>query len=121
MVLLAQKAVINMPNVIEEAIRRKLSNRRASITFSFQCNRLAYSATISRYANGDLAEIFINNSKVGSDSDGAAKDSAVVCSIALQHGVPLNTIRKALLRDPRGIASSPLGTALDLIAEAESC
>jgi hypothetical protein len=63
-----------------------------------------------------LAEIFINNSKVGSDSDSAAKDSAVVCSIALQHGVPLSTIRKALLRDPRGVASSPLGMALDLIA-----
>jgi hypothetical protein len=31
-------------------------------------------------------------------------------------GVPLDTIRKALLRDPRGVASSPLGVALDLIA-----
>jgi ribonucleoside-diphosphate reductase alpha chain len=59
---------------------------------------------------------FYQNSKVGSDSDSAAKDSAVVCSIALQHGVPLSTIRKALLRDPRGVASSPLGMALDLIA-----
>ena len=103
--------------------RQRLPDRRASITFSFHCNRLAYSATISRYPNGDLAEIFINNSKVGSDSDSAAKDSAVVCSLALQHGVPLATIRKALLRDPRGIASSPLGVALDLIAtwEGEQC
>jgi len=105
-----------MTNVMEGAERRKLANRRASITFSFECNRLAYRATISRYPNGDLAEIFINNSKAGSDSDSAAKDSAVICSPALQHGVPLNTIRKALLRDPRGIASSPLGIALDLIA-----
>lgn len=105
-----------MANLIEGASRRKLSNRRASITFGFQCNRLAYSATISRHPNGDLAEIFINNSKVGSDSDSAAKDSAVVCSLALQHGVPLTVIRKALLRDPRGVASSPLGVALDLVA-----
>jgi hypothetical protein len=105
-----------MPNLMEEAVRRKLANRRASITFNFQCNSLAYSATISRYADGNLAEIFINNSKVGSDSDSAAKDSAVVCSLALQHGVALTVIRKALLRDPRGIASSPLGVALDLIA-----
>ena len=36
-----------------------------------------------------LAEIFINNSKAGSQSDAAAKDAAVVCSIALQFGVPL--------------------------------
>jgi hypothetical protein len=44
--------------------------------------------------------------------------AAVIASIALQHGVPLETIRRALLRDPRGQPSSPLGAALDLIAEA---
>jgi ribonucleoside-diphosphate reductase alpha chain len=110
-----------MSNLIEEPRRRKLADRRPSTTFDFRCNSLAYSATIARYPNGDLAEIFINNSKVGSDSDSAAKDSAVVCSLALQHGIPLNTIRKALLRDPRGIASSPLGVALDIITGASSC
>jgi hypothetical protein len=97
--------------------RRKLSNRRPSISFAFECNSLAYTATISRYSNGDLAEIFISNSKAGSHSDSAAKDSAVICSIALQHSVPLDTIRKALLRDSHGRASSPLGVALDIIAE----
>jgi len=107
-------------NIIKWAKRRKLPDRRACITFEFRCNSLAYTATVSHFENGDLAEIFINNSKVGSDSDSAAKDSAVVASIALQHGVPLNTIRKALLRDPRGVASSPLGVALDLIAGSSS-
>jgi len=34
----------------------------------------------------------------------------------LQFGTPIDVIRGALLRDPRGIASSPLGIALDLIA-----
>src|SRR5262245_4787236 len=112
-----------MSHLSNLAVRRKLSNRRPSITFNFECIRLAYFATISHYPNGDLAEIFINNSKVGSDSDSAAKDSAVVCSLALQHGVPLTTIRKALLRDSRGVASSPLGVALDVIAgwESEQC
>lgn len=92
------------------AERNRLPGRRASITFGFRCN------SISRYPSGDLAEIFINNTKVGSDSDSAAKDSAVVCLLALQHGVPLSTIRKALLRDSRGVASSPLGIALDIVA-----
>ena len=44
-------------------------------------------------------------------------DAYVVASLALQHGVAVDTIRKALLRDPRGVASSPLGVALDLISE----
>ena len=96
--------------------RERLPNRRASETFSFLCNDLKYLATVSRFADGRLAEIFIDNAKAGSHSDSAAKDAAVVCSIALQYGVPLDVMRRALLRDPRGVASSPLGVALDRIA-----
>jgi ribonucleoside-diphosphate reductase alpha chain len=73
-------------------------------------------ATVSFFDDGRLAEIFIGNGKAGSGTDTAAKDSAVVASIALQHGVPLETIRRALLRDSRGVASSPLGAAIDLLA-----
>jgi hypothetical protein len=54
---------------------------------------------------------------LGSGIDAASKDSAVVASIALQHGVPVDVIRKALLRDSQRKASSPLGAALDAIAE----
>ena len=95
------------------ALRERLSNRRASGSFAFQCGGMRYVASISRFPDGRLAEIFITNHKVGSDADAAAKDSAVVCSIALQHGTPVDVIRKALLRDGRGVASSPLGVALD--------
>jgi ribonucleoside-diphosphate reductase alpha chain len=80
---------------------------------------MRYIASIARYDDGRLAEIFISNHKSGSDADAAAKDSAVVCSIALQHGVPVEIIRHALLRDGRGVASSPLGVALDLITAGE--
>lgn len=98
------------------AERERLANRRGSETFDFECGNFHYVATISRFADGRLAEIFIGNGKAGSSLDTAAKDSAVVCSIALQHGVPLDVIRHALLRDARGVASSPLGVALDRLA-----
>jgi hypothetical protein len=49
-----------------------------------------------------------------------ACDAAVVASIALQYGVPLEVIRKALMRDARGQASGPLGVALDRVAGGES-
>jgi hypothetical protein len=45
-----------------------------------------------------------------------AQDAAVVCSLALQHGVPVETIRKALMRDAKGSASGPLAVALDRLA-----
>jgi hypothetical protein len=100
--------------------RERLANRRASETFAFECNGLHYLATISRYSDHRLAEIFISNAKAGSHSDSAAKDSAIVCSIALQHGVQVEVIRRALLRDSRGRPSSPLGAALDQLAGDES-
>jgi hypothetical protein len=96
--------------------RARLPNRRASTSFSFECGPHRYIATISHFPNGELAEIFLGNGRAGSDIDDAAKDSAVVASIALQYGVPLDVIRKALLRDSRDVASSPLGAALDRIA-----
>jgi len=97
-------------------VRSRLPNRRASMTFAFECGPHHYVATISYFPNdGTLAEIFLGNGRAGSDIDAAAKDSAVVCSIALQYGVPVNTIRKALPRDAHGRASSPLGRALDIV------
>jgi hypothetical protein len=97
--------------------RTRLPNRRGSVSFNFQCGSFAYVATISRFDDGRLAEIFLSNGKAGSGTDSIAKDSAVVASIALQHGVPLEVIRHALLRDSQGRASTPLGAALDIIAQ----
>jgi hypothetical protein len=99
------------------AARERLPNRRASETFSIEVAGRKYRVSISLYSDGRLAEIFISNNRVNSDSDTAAKDSAVVCSIALQFGVPLETIRRALMRDSRGQPSGPLGVALDAISE----
>jgi hypothetical protein len=96
-------------------MRQRLENRRASETIAFECGGQHYRATVSRFPDDRLAEIFLTNGKAGSDTDAAARDSAVVCSIALQFGTPVNVIRHALLRDSRGVASSPLGVALDLI------
>jgi hypothetical protein len=96
--------------------RTRLPNRRACETFEITAGGLNYRATVGRRDDGQVAEIFLSNHKVGSQADTAAKDSAVVCSIALQFGVPLETIRRALMRDGQGRPSGPLGVALDLLA-----
>jgi hypothetical protein len=96
--------------------RERLPNRRASEQIDFACNSFWYVATVSRFSDGRLAEIFISKGKCGSDSDVAARDSAVVCSIALQYGVPPGVIRHALVRDSWGRPSGPLGVVLDLLA-----
>ena len=97
--------------------RRRLPNRRRSETFSLQCAGLSYTATISWFDDGSLGELFLTNHKNGSDADTAARDSAIVFSIALQYGADPEKIRKALCRDSRGNASGPLGVALDAIKQ----
>jgi hypothetical protein len=98
-------------------VRRRLPNRRFSETFAVRAQSMGFTATISRFDDGQVAEIFLSNHRAGSDADANACDVAVVASIALQFGVPLEVIRKALSRDGHGRARTPLGAALDLIAE----
>jgi hypothetical protein len=96
--------------------RRRLPNRRHSENFSFRCNELAYTCTFSRFPNTDeIGELFLNNHRVNSHADVNARDAAVIFSIAAQHNVPIETIRRALMRNADGTASGPLGAALDII------
>jgi ribonucleoside-diphosphate reductase alpha chain len=97
--------------------RRRLPNRRCSETFEVRAQGLRFVATISRFDDGSLGEIFISNHKAGSQSDVNARDAAITASLALQHGVPLDVLRKALTRDPGGLAAGPLGVVLDRIAD----
>jgi hypothetical protein len=96
--------------------RRRLPDRRACETFELECDGQIYLATVSRFRDGALGEIFLNSIKLGSTIDTAARDSAIMCSLLLQHGGDVGVIRKALCRDSKGRASGPLGTALDMLA-----
>jgi len=101
------------------AMRSRLPSRRASETFDFEVGGLHYRATISRFPEGGcVAEIFLCN-KSGSQADSNVRDAAVAASLAFQYGCPLDVLRNALLRDLRGKAATPLGVALDLVAERE--
>jgi YD repeat-containing protein len=97
--------------------RQRLPNRREHQVISFTtADGFRYTAGLAYFDDGHLAEIFLNSEKVGSAVETAARDSAVVASLALQHGVPADTIRHALTRNSDGDASGPLGKLLDLLA-----
>src|SRR5439155_19414246 len=97
--------------------RERLANRRLNETFSFECNGLKFTASASRFADGRLAELFLNNHKNNSGADVSARDAAIVLSIALQFGADLDVIRRALSRDAQGRATGPLGAALDRLVK----
>jgi hypothetical protein len=98
--------------------RNRLPNRRPAESFELVVDGLGYTATVGRFSDGTLGELFLNNHKSNSSADTGARDSAIVFSIAIQHGADPETIRRALCRDSQGRPSGPLGAALDVIAEA---
>ena len=99
--------------------RQRLPHRRPSENLTFEIDGLRFTATVSHYPDGRIAEIFLNNHKAGNQSDTNARDAAIILSFALQHGADINEIRKALCRDSQGKALGPVGAALDIIAERE--
>jgi ribonucleoside-diphosphate reductase alpha chain len=79
---------------------------------------LKFRATIGRDpTSGEVREVFLSNHRVNSMAGIMASDAAVVASIALQYGVPLEVLRHALMRDAKGNASGPLAVALDQLEE----
>jgi hypothetical protein len=96
--------------------RERLPDRRFSIVSNFECESLHYTTSASWFPDGRLGEVFLGNHRADSHADACAKDAAILASIALQFGAPLDVLRKALLRDSQGRPSTPIGCALDLLA-----
>ena len=96
--------------------RMRLPHRRGASTFNFEVGGLRYTATVGRFHDGRIGELFLQNHKSDSSADTNARDAAIAFSFAVQHGADPDAIRRALSRDSRGNASGPLGAALDAIA-----
>ena len=99
-----------------EAIRRRLPNRRGSVTFTVHAGGLRFTATASQFDDGARGEVFLQNHKADSAAGILASDAAIAASLALQFGCPVDVLHKALSRDARGNATGPLGVTLDTIA-----
>jgi hypothetical protein len=99
------------------ALRQKLPNRRHGVVVEVDCDGVRYRAQFLYFADGTLAEIFLNGGKVGSATSVASHDAAVAASLALQHGCPVEILSRALLKLPSGESAGPLGRALDLASE----
>jgi hypothetical protein len=98
--------------------RTPLPNRRSHETFRFEHWGQSYIVGIGRARVGaPILEVFINCAKSGTQAETLARDSAVILSLALQHGVPVDEIRHALTRDSDGAPSGPMGALVDLMGE----
>jgi hypothetical protein len=88
-------------------------------TFELRHGNIAatFAITLGRYPDGTIGEVFISGAKAGSEFEAIARDGAVLLSIALQYGVPLETIRHAITREANGTPSTIVGAVVEKIAK----
>jgi hypothetical protein len=100
--------------------RHRLPDRRASMLFDFESMGMRFTASVSRYPDGRVSELFVDNHKAGSAIGTLVRDAAIILSFALQHNADIEAIRCALGRDSAGHALGPIAEALDRIRSGES-
>lgn len=93
--------------------REHLPNRRPCQTITFEHEGHRFKATVSYFEDGRPAELFLTTGKPGTGVETVSRDCAVAVSLALQHGVPVETLRHAITRLDDGTAAGPLGKVLD--------
>src|SRR5262245_11577627 len=77
-------------------VRRRLPNRRGHQLLDFEHAGHRYVGGVGRFEDGTVAEVFVNASgRAGGQLEAVARDSAVLASLALQHGADLETLRCA--------------------------
>jgi hypothetical protein len=99
------------------ADRNRAPWRRAALTTNFERDGARFTMTAGFYEDGRPVEVFLNADRANSLLDFLMSDAAILASLALQYGAPLDEIRAALKRDIRGAAASPIGEALDRLTQ----
>jgi len=89
--------------------RKRLPNRRGADIHVFEYGGRNYRATFGCFANGNLAEVFLDTGKPDATIQMHADDAGVLVSLLLQNGVPPSSIRRSI--------SGPIRRALDLWIE----
>jgi ribonucleoside-diphosphate reductase alpha chain len=84
----ADAAVAQMP----KPVRRKLPDERRSITHKFDIADHEGYITVSMFDDGTPGEIFVKMAKEGSTLSGMMDSFAIMVSLALQYGVPLEAL-----------------------------
>ena len=91
-------------------MRRRLPKRRTSQTTSFAVGGAEGYLTAGTYDDGELGEIFLKFGKQGSTLAGLMDAFSIAISIALQHGVPLDTYVEKFTNlrfEPAGMTDDP--------------
>jgi ribonucleoside-diphosphate reductase alpha chain len=90
--------------------RRRLPDERRSLTHKFRVGEQEGYLTVGLFEDGSPGEVFITISKEGSTIRGLMDSLAVMTSLALQYGVPIENLAakfKGVRFEPYGFTSNP--------------
>jgi hypothetical protein len=99
--------------------RLQLPARRRCETFELPFGGLTspHVVTVGFYDDGRLGEVFITGGKSGEMVEAIARDGAVMTSLALQHGVTLDTMRHAITCNSQEEPQSIVGAVVERLGE----
>lgn len=101
-----------------ETPREVLPQRRRAETFRLTMDAHSqFDVTVGFYPDGRIGEVFINGGKSGSAVEAIARDSAVLLSLALQHGVPIDVMKGAITRERNNWPMTIIGAVIDKLVE----
>jgi ribonucleoside-diphosphate reductase alpha chain len=106
----AEPAVSAAPVVEHRPIRKRLPKARPSRTTSFAVGGAEGYMTAGSYPDDGLGEVFLKLGKQGSTLAGVMDAFSIAISIALQHGVPLETYVQKFTNmrfEPAGLTDDP--------------
>ena len=96
--------------------RARLSNRRNSEIIDTTFRGKSYAVTFARFPDGLIGKVFIDPARVARDVAEDSRDTGIILSIALQHGVPLACMRAAVSRVEQDKPLSLASHVPDLVA-----
>jgi len=94
----------------EQPVRRRLPETRMSVTHKFEIAGHEGYITVGLFDNGQPGELFIQMAKEGSTIGGLMDGVATLTSLALQYGVPLESLVKKFAYqrfEPSGFTKNP--------------
>jgi hypothetical protein len=94
--------------------REIIPSRRPRTAVSFEHSGHKFTGGFGHYLSGKIGEVFLSAGKPNSQRDIDIKDAAIAASLALQHGCPVEVLRKAFLRNEDGTPAGPLGHLFDM-------
>ncbi|MGY1642297.1 vitamin B12-dependent ribonucleotide reductase [Geodermatophilus sp. SYSU D00703] len=98
------------PTALAHPVRKRLPKKRTSMTTSFSVAGAEGYMTAGMYEDGSLGEVFLKLGKQGSTLAGVMDAFSIGISIALQHGVPLETYIQKFTNmrfEPAGMTDDP--------------